>query len=169
MKGLFTDFKSVDTANFLIKNITSKDFKDIFEIYSDKSIMKYDSKNILTSIEETNELINKGIKNRWFIRFSIVDKNSHNIIGTIALHHLDFENQKAQIGYNLKSQYWNKGIMSEVLHCMLEYIKNNTNIKELEASINKENIASVKLVEKLGFNMYSDLDKEILTFRRNLC
>lgn len=169
MERIFTEFKEIESCRYIIRSISSNDLKDIFEIYSDKEIMKYDSKNIFNSREETLELINKGMKNRWFVRFVIVDKSTNNVIGSIALHHFDFENQKVQIGYNLKQQYWNKGIMSDVLPYMIEYLKNNTNIKELKASIHRENIASIKLVEKLGFNIYSDLDKEILIFRRKLC
>lgn len=33
---------------------------------------------------------------------------------------------------------------------MIEYLKNNANIKELKESIHRENIAYVKLVKKLG-------------------
>ncbi|MCU9811150.1 MULTISPECIES: GNAT family N-acetyltransferase [Paraclostridium] len=83
-------------------------------------------------------------------------------MGTIALHHFEFDKNKVQIGYNLKKSYWGRGIMSNVLNSIIDYLKSNSSIEILEASIDIENIASIKLAEKLGFQLNSrDNDKLI--------
>ncbi|MGX4600084.1 GNAT family N-acetyltransferase [Faecalimicrobium sp. JNUCC 81] len=50
----------------------------------------------------------KGFDNRWLIRLGIVRKDSNELIGSIALHHFDYEKNKLEIGYNLKQVYWKK-------------------------------------------------------------
>ncbi|MBO3444940.1 GNAT family N-acetyltransferase [Clostridium sp. CCUG 7971] len=51
----------------------------------------------------------KRFDNRWFIRLGIVRKDSNELIGSVALHHFDYEENKLEIGYNLKEVYWKKG------------------------------------------------------------
>ncbi len=52
--------------------------------------------------------------------------------------------------------------MSNVLNSIIDYLKSNSSIEILEASIDIENIASIKLAEKLGFQLNSrDNDKLI--------
>lgn len=62
----------------------------------------------------------------------------------------------------MKKSYWGRGIMSNVLNSIIDYLKSNSSIEILEASIDIENIASIKLAEKLGFQLNSrDNDKLI--------
>lgn len=43
-------------------------------------------------------------------------------MGLLALHHIDYKNYNAQIGYILNRYYWNNGIMSEVVLGLIEFI-----------------------------------------------
>lgn len=47
----------------------------------------------------------KRVDNRWLIRLGIVRKDSNELIGSIALHHFDYEENKLEIGYNLNKVY----------------------------------------------------------------
>lgn len=89
-------------------------------------------------------------------------KQTNDSIVTTALHHFDFDKNKVQIGYNLKKSYLGRGIMSNVLNSIIDYLKSNSSIEILEASTDIENIDSIKLAEKLGFELNSrDNDKLI--------
>lgn len=127
--------------------------------------MRYDMDNLLKSLDDAKnniKLINKAISNKWFTRWAVIDKQINDFIGTIALHHFEFDKNKVQIGYNLKKSYWGRGIMSNVLNSIIDYLESNSSIEILEASIYIENIASIKLAEKLGFELNSrDNDKLI--------
>lgn len=113
-------------------------------------------------------MIQKGIINKWFIRWAVIDKHTNEFIGTIALHHFDFDTNKVQIGYNLKKSHWRKGIMSDVLKSVIDYLELNTSLEEIEASIDIKNLASINLVEKLGFKLYSKIENDNLTFIKKL-
>lgn len=169
MNKLFTDFKKLDIGNYIIRNISENDYEDIYRIYGDIEIMKYDIENLLKSLDDAKndiKLINKAILNKWFIRWAIIDKQTNDFIGTIALHHFEFDKKKVQIGYNLKKSYWRKGIMSNVLKLTIDYLQSNSSIETLEAYINTENIASVKLAEKLGFELYSRENNNLIFIKK---
>lgn len=170
MNKLFVNFEKLDIGNYIIRNISEDDYEDIYIIYGDIEVMRYDMNNLLKSLDDAKnniKLINKAISNKWFIRCAVIDKQTNDFIGTIALHHFEFDKNKVQIGYNLKKSYWGRGIMTNVLNSIIDYLKSNSSIEILEASINIENIASIKLVEKLGFELNSK-DNDKLVFMKKL-
>lgn len=169
MNKLFSDFEKIDIGNYIIRNISENDYEDIYSIYGDIEVMKHDMDNLLKSLDDAKnniKLINKAISNKWFIRWAVIDKQTNDFIGTIALHHFEFDKNKVQIGYNLKKSYWRKGIMSNVLKPTIDYLQSNSSIETLEASIDTENIASVKLAEKLGFELNSRENNNLIFVKK---
>ena len=67
------------------------------------------------------------------------------------------------MGYELNSKYWNKGIMSESLEMIMDFIFRETDINRIEAYVEPMNTASLKLLESLGFT------KEGLLRQYELC
>ena len=55
-----------------------------------------------------------------------------------------------QLEYDLDKEYWNKGIMTQELKDYIKRIKNN--YKFLIAIVKKNNLASMRVLEKVGFN-----------------
>lgn len=47
MENLFNKFDRIDIGNYIIRNINENDFEDIYSIYGDSEVMKYDIDNIL--------------------------------------------------------------------------------------------------------------------------
>lgn len=59
----------------------------------------------------------------------------------------------AEIGYWLGEQHWNKGITSEAIQKLSEYIFRETDIVRLYAEIFSPNISSMKAISKAGFHL----------------
>ncbi|WP_035789974.1 GNAT family N-acetyltransferase [Clostridium beijerinckii] len=73
-------------------------------------------------------------------------------IGIISLSHQNIEESKAQVGYWIGSDYWEKGYTSSAFSKILDYAKGK-GIKCLSAKINKENIASKRIWERYNGNI----------------
>ena len=63
---------------------------------------------------------------------------------------LSYNNSHPQIEYDLDEKHWNKGIMTRELGQYLEAIKND--YKVITAVVKKDNLASMRVLEKIGFN-----------------
>ena len=61
----------------------------------------------------------------------------------------------AEIGYMLHKELQGKGLMQEALETTLEYGFRVMNIHSVEANVNTANAASMKLLEKNGFQKES--------------
>ena len=81
--------------------------------------------------------------------YKIYDSSSNEFLG---LGHLTLmeDNEVAEIGYMIKPQYWGKGYGSEIAKVMVEKAR-KSDLKSLKAIIDPNNIASRKILIKLGF------------------
>jgi RimJ/RimL family protein N-acetyltransferase len=58
---------------------------------------------------------------------------------------------QTHLGYLLAKEYWNKGIISEVMVEFIEYVNETKNWDKLHAGVENGNNASIELLERLGF------------------
>jgi len=92
----------------------------------------------------------KGFKTGRGIRWGIARKPSNYLIGSCGFT-WNKEFNAAEVGYELASQFWRQGIMSEALRAILNYGFEVKGVQFVIAEIMLDNVASRRLLEKLGF------------------
>lgn len=55
-----------------------------------------------------------------------------------------------EVGFRYMTEYWGRGIGTEAAKACVEFARDDLKIKKLVALIMPENIASIRLAEKLG-------------------
>jgi len=65
----------------------------------------------------------------------------------------DIFKNNGEIGYWLGEPYWSKGIMSEAVKQMTAWIFENTTIERLYAGVFSNNKASMRVLEKAGYDL----------------
>jgi [ribosomal protein S5]-alanine N-acetyltransferase len=147
-------FPDLSTDRLLLRGVRESDSTFIFRHLGDVDVCRhlYDAEPY-TTIEEAEELIRLFIDpegktlNRWII----VEKASDEPIGTCGFGYWDKENNIADIGYDLGPAHWGRGYMTAALTAALASGFDNMSLNRVEAVIAVENVASFRLVEKLGF------------------
>lgn len=100
-------------------------------------------------------LIRSQLRDRTILQFYFFPRereHKREVIGSIT-----FSNivrgafQSCFVGYKLDKDWTGKGYMTEAMHVSLQYIFVHEQIHRIEANIMPENIASRRLVERLGF------------------
>ena len=66
------------------------------------------------------------------------------------------ENSRARIGYWLGEPYWAKGFMTEAVSAALEYYFASSDQEEIYSGIVVGNLASLRIQEKLGFEVVGE-------------
>lgn len=154
IENVFNNFPKIETNRFLLREIGTEDIKEIFDIYSNSETLRYQNMEHMNELNEAEEYVNfisTGYQNKIFIRWGITEKGNNQVIGLIALHHIESGNRKVSIGYILNERFWKQGVMTETVGTVIDYLFNDFNINRIEAEIHPENIASIRLCEKLGF------------------
>ncbi|WP_309607437.1 GNAT family N-acetyltransferase [Flavobacterium sp.] len=142
-----------ENEKLLIRELTQNDVNVIFELYSDKEAMKFRGSKPFENIEEAILMIKKvteNIKNGTEYRYAIIEKLSNKLIGTYLI--TPITNLNCMVGCSIGKNYWRLGYGLEVMTLMLEYLK-NLEYKQIIGLIKKENIPSIKLVEKMKFRL----------------
>ena len=84
--------------------------------------------------------------------FTIRSKENDEMIGACGFHRSQENERRAEIGYWLAEPYWYQGLMVKVLNKSIEIIQGQWhNLVRLEARIFPWNKASMRVVEKCGF------------------
>jgi ribosomal-protein-alanine N-acetyltransferase len=147
-------FTNLQTERLLLREVQETDAPEIHFFRSDDRIMQYLDREKLTSEAEALEFIGrykKAILENEGINWGICLQNSDKLIGTIGLWRFIKANHRAEIGYSLHPDFWNKGLMNEAMQAVLDYGFKTLKLHSVEANINPQNQASRKLLEKHGF------------------
>ncbi|MGC4044126.1 MAG: GNAT family N-acetyltransferase [Armatimonas sp.] len=146
------EIPSLPGKRVCLRALEESDVDAIFRLFSDPEAMRYWSFPAYTEraqaeehLARHTERINDGNVIAWGIA------KDQELIGTVALHKLDFEQGRCELGYMLGRSHWGQGLASEAISLALDYAFGRLHLRRLEADIDPRNTASQKLLEKLGF------------------
>lgn len=149
----FNVFPSLMTERLILRQITSEDTDNVYRLLSNPKVIEYDTFELFTEKKQAEDLIrhfnNEFVKKRA-IFWGISLKHTNELIGFCKCE-VEVPMVRADIGYDLNFEYWNKGIMTEALSKVIDFTFSNLNINRIEASVTTRNHASCKVLEKLGF------------------
>src|ERR1041384_6335340 len=120
----FSGFPVLETERMIYRQITEKDAKDIFELRTDKQILKYSDRAPMKNIEEAIDMVKKitsTFTNNEAIAWVMELKETKNTIGHITYWRIIKEHHRAEIGYTMFPQYWGKGFMTEAIKKIIDY------------------------------------------------
>lgn len=166
MRTLYKKFNDIKTERLLIRELREDDYADLYEIFSDFEVVRYQQippmESMEIAIQATRNFV-KGYKDEFKIRRSIILDGK--MIGIVSLHSFDYEVKRIEVGFMLNKDYWGKGIMTEAAKAVIDYVSSHSDAKTIVAKPLPENIGSIKVCQKLGFNKIDHLEKSILNFR----
>ncbi len=82
---------------------------------------------------------------RWFI------SAEGQVVGAVSLKNISHSMGYGEIGYGLAESHHGKGIATAAVKLLVEKIFRETNLRRLLAYVHEDNIASCRVLEKIGF------------------
>lgn len=149
----------IENEKLLLRELTEKDVTVIFELYSDKEAMKFRGSKPFENIDEAEQMLKKvaeNIKNGTEYRYAIIEKETSNLIGTYLI--TPITTIECMVGCSIGKKYWRTGYGFEVMMLMSEYLR-SLKYEKIIGLIKKENIPSIKLVEKMNFVLIEQTEK----------
>ena len=145
---------TLDTSRLSLRWISEADTDAFYTIYSNPEVMRYWSTPPLTDREAAASLISK-IQTDWrrraILKWGIARRTDDLLIGSVTLFNLEFDHRRAEIGYALGRDHWRQGYMHEALQALLAYAFETLDLHRIEADVDPRNSASIKTLERLGF------------------
>ena len=143
----------LETERTTLRLLTEEDLPAMEALAHEQDTFKYLKKLRVMNAEEYTkflyvklEQIRTGAGYHWAVRL----KTSNEFIGAVNLNPIK-GTTKLQIGAQLKREYWGQGFASELMEKLVEFAIHELHLSAVYGVFEKENNASRRLLEKLGF------------------
>ncbi|PSR16036.1 hypothetical protein C8255_19985 [filamentous cyanobacterium CCP3] len=111
------NFPKLETPRLWLRQVIEADAEAIFKLFSDPLVTQFHDLDTFTHINQAKAVIErrkKGFEAGRGIRWAIALKPQNSPIGSCGFTWNRVSNQ-AEVGYELASQFWWQGIMTEAL------------------------------------------------------
>lgn len=148
----------LQTERLIIRNFKPTDLASLIDMFTDEEVMRYIGPRRAMTETETQEWLANILQRQdtELTRYAIALKENDELIGVAGL--ID-EDAIKDFGYYLRRRYWGKGYVSEACSAILHYIENELHTGDYQIFIADENIRSIKMIEKLGFQAVREINK----------
>ena len=149
-----SSFPELLTANLRLRQLKPGDAEALFQIYSNAQVTKFYELETFRSVRDASALIaseSARYEMGQAIRWGVAQFQNDIVIGTCGLK-VDSDNHSADLGYDLAQPYWRKGIMTEALTIVIRFAFMTLKANRIQALVVPENLASIKLLERLNFH-----------------
>ncbi|MBD2564635.1 GNAT family N-acetyltransferase [Nostoc sp. UIC 10607] len=160
----------LETHRLLMRDFVEADWQAVFAYQSDSLYLRYNYWTHRTK-NDVCEFIQMFIDQqkeqpRTKFQLAIVLKEENRLIGNCGIRVNDPEIREANIGYELNSQYWGQGYATEAAQAILKFGFEELGIHRIWSWCVAENVASVKVLEKIGMRREGYLrEKELIKGR----
>lgn len=142
-----------ESERLTIREITLHDAAFIQQLVNSPKWIEHIGERNIHSIKEAETYINRLIENqqKWgFTLWVFEDKTAKTPMGICGFLQREYL-PKPDLGYAILLQFENQGFTTEAAQACLSYGKTTLNLTEVYAITSPQNIASQKLLQKIGF------------------
>ncbi len=151
------DITTITTERTLFTTPVTSDYGDIWRLYRDKKVRQY-LWGVITQTEFDKKF--EGILSTTppEIYRVVRRKETNSLFGLVSLtkHH---DKEHFEISYQLHPNCRRKGLGTELVNRAIKYAFDEGGFDELYVETQKKNIASVKLLEKVGMTLVREVDR----------
>lgn len=143
----------LETERLKVRESTVEDIEAFYRIYEEPSITRY-MENLFPEAEEEKAYMEAYIKQIYgfygYGLWTVALKEGGEIIGRAGLS-IREGYDLPELGFAIEKKHQQKGYGFEVCRGILEYAEKKLSFSGVQALVKKENEASLRLLEKLGF------------------
>ena len=149
----------IHSKRLLIRTAIDADFSSILSFYNKKGNMQFIQSG-------KHDWTLKALQDKWKKMHlsehiglrTVVLKDNNTIIGEAGLLQIPRKDEAfIEIGYMIDHAYWNNGFGFEIADVLVQYAKNEMQLKEIKAGVSSKNIASIKILKKCGFKLFNKI------------
>lgn len=153
-EAVFDQFPLLHTQRLTLRDIRLEDAEAILSMRSNDRVNRFIPRQAMDDIENARQLVNRtrqAFDQRQAIGFAGVLRDRPTIVGTCGLMNIEIEHRHAEIGGEMATEYWGKGIAQEAFEEIIRFGIEEMKLHTIEAKVNPENRGAVQLLENRGF------------------
>ena len=153
------EIENIETERTIMRMLSKEDAIDLFNLNLDKEVLKYTGDQPFENIQAAiNFLTNYDQYKKYGVgRLAVIEKTTIKFIGWCGLKY-SHERNEYDIGFRFFKNSWNKGFATETAKKCLEYGFDEIKLDRIVGRAMKENIGSIKVLEKIGMKFIENFD-----------
>ena len=151
----------LETQRLVIRSYVESDLMDGFRLMQDESLFTFLDMSVMP-MDEYEKLFrwlmksySVGFDGDFKYSFNVTLKETGKHIGWVGIGGVDFDHSVKELYWLIGREYQNKGYASEAAAALLEYGFCTIGLAEIVAFCKPENIASMKVMQKIGLKYQS--------------
>ena len=146
--------KRLETERLILRRFVTEDYVAMYKNWaSDEDVTKY----LMWSTHSSMKM-SKKITKAWVKKYSrknnynwaIVPKDIGEPIGGISVVHMNEDVSMVHIGYCIGKTWWHRGITSEALKAVMDFLFDEVGVNRIESRHDPRNPNSGKVMKKCG-------------------
>ena len=143
--------REIRTVRLCLRKYRQDDAPDMFKNYfTDERVTRFLSWEPYEDLESAERFVEARATAYMDSTYNWVIEYNGSAIGSISAVQADDKNKYCEIGYCLAYDFWNKGIVTEALSAIMDYLFYQIGYHRIFAKHDAENPASGKVMEKCG-------------------
>jgi ribosomal-protein-alanine N-acetyltransferase len=151
-------FPILETERLILREWLDSDVEAMFNLFGREEVVRY-----TPIIPHTDPSLSLATIKRFRARFhekqegmvwAIIRKDTGEVIGETGINEWVKEHFRIVIGYSLNSHHWGNGFATEAVGRIIAYAFEDFplfNVNRIEATTDPANVASIRVLENLGF------------------
>lgn len=147
-----------ETDRLILRRFTEDDAVLLLKLNNDPEVLKYLHEPVLESEEKAKEIIRDIILPQYAFnlgRWAIHKKDDHQFVGWCGLKFRS-ELDEIDLGYRFLKSAWGNGYATETASRTLDHGFNSLHLNIITGRAHIENIASIKVLEKIGMKFVNE-------------
>ena len=147
----------IETARFTLEPQIAAHAEEMFVVLSDPAIYEYENQPppslewLRTRYKQLETRLSADGHEQWLNW--VIRVPTSELVGYVqATVHPD---GRAAIAYELSSAYWGRGFARQAVQAMISELVAHYQVRTLSAVLKRENLRSLRLLERLGFSLAS--------------
>ena len=153
-EDVFKAFPILKSKRLCLRDIRNQDAQQIFDMRANGRVNTFIARETMTEAEQAISLVEKckiGFQEKKAIPWAGVLRDNAKIIGTCGFNSIDVPNLHAEIGGEMATAYWGKGIAQEAVEMILNFGIEVFGLQTIEAKVAPKNRGAIAVLEGLGF------------------
>jgi len=151
---VFDQFPQLKSERLLFREFIDSDVVPFYTLRTHNDVLYYMDTAPLENLLAAEKMIRENhtmFQKKQGISWAIIQKMNDQLIGYFLLWNLNYQHNRAEIGYALLPDFWGMEYMKETFETIFPFAFKSMGIHRLEANINPNNKRSEKLLVSFGF------------------
>jgi len=147
------EIATLSTPRLQLRKLRLEDTAAYFSLRSSEKVMRYIQRPLAQSEAEVRMQIEEQLQAQAagkIVVWAIANLNDQ-LIGIAGYWRMQLDHHRSEVGYLIDAPYHGQGYGTETLRAVIDFGFKVLKLHKIEADVDPENIASLKLLKRFGF------------------